>query len=72
MPGGPAQALSVRRLQTRGSALETAGVVQVTRDRIVVRFDKRSHNPLLREATMGNSGQAVSWLHNRPLFFEFP
>jgi len=53
-------------------AVETAGVVQVERDRIVVRFDKRSHNPLLREATLGNSGQAVPWLHNRPLFFEFP
>jgi hypothetical protein len=52
-------------------AVETAGVVQVERDRIVVRFDKRAHNPLLREATRGNNGRPVPWLHDRPLFFEF-
>jgi hypothetical protein len=52
--------------------VETAGVVQVERDRVVVRFDNRAHNPLLREATRGKGGQPVPWLHNRPLFFEFP
>lgn len=52
-------------------AVETAGVVQVERDRIVVRFDKRAHNPLLREATREKNGRPVPWLHDRPLFFEF-
>src|SRR5262249_22748527 len=30
--------------------VETSGSVEVERDRVVVRFDRRSHNPVLREA----------------------
>jgi hypothetical protein len=52
--------------------VETAGTVEVQRERIVVRFDKRSHNPLLREAVLGSSNHPVPWLQNRPLGFEFP
>jgi hypothetical protein len=50
--------------------VETAGVVEVRDDEIVVRFDKRSHNPILREAAI--NGQAVPWLQGRPIRFEFP
>ncbi len=52
--------------------VETAGTVEVQRERIVVRFDKRSHNPLLREAVLGSSNHPVPWLQNRPFGFEFP
>ena len=52
--------------------VETAGVVEVHPDRIVVQFDKRAHNPLLREAALGSSSHPVPWLDNRPVVFEFP
>ena len=31
------------------SFIETGGLVKTTADRIMVRFDRRSHNPILRE-----------------------
>jgi hypothetical protein len=52
--------------------VETAGVVEIRNEEIVVQFDKRSHNPILREAAIGGNGQTVPWLHGRPLRFEFP
>jgi hypothetical protein len=52
--------------------VETAGVVEVRSDRVVVQFDKRAHNPLLREAAIGSSTHPVPWLGNRPVVFEFP
>jgi len=52
--------------------VETAGVVEIRNDEIVVQFDKRSHNPILREAAIGGNGQTVPWLHGRPLRFDFP
>jgi hypothetical protein len=52
--------------------VETAGVVEIRKDEIVVRFDKRSHNPILREAAIGGKGQAVPWLQGRQLRFDFP
>jgi hypothetical protein len=52
--------------------VETAGVVEVQPEQIVVRFDKRAHNPLLREAAIGSRSHPVPWLQNRPLVFEFP
>jgi hypothetical protein len=52
--------------------VETAGMVEIQPGQIVVRFDKRAHNPLLREAAIGSSSHPVPWLQNRPLVFEFP
>ena len=52
--------------------VETAGLVEVQPERVVVRFDKRAHNPILREAAAASEHHPVPWLHNRPLAFEFP
>lgn len=52
--------------------VETAGVVAIQPDRILVRFDKRSHNPILREAALDNQAAPVPWLGNLPLTFEYP
>ena len=52
--------------------VETAGVVEVQAERIVVYFDKRSHNPVLREATLDAEGLPIPWLGNRPIAFEYP
>jgi hypothetical protein len=38
---------------------------------VVVRFDRRSHNPILREAALDRDRHPVPWLRGRPVHFEF-
>src|SRR5262249_14924365 len=45
--------------------VETAGLVEVHEDRVVVTLDRRSHNPILREAAIDREPIAVPWLQNR-------
>jgi hypothetical protein len=52
--------------------VETGGQLEVHADRIVVRFDKRAHNPILREATLDNACPPIPWLGNLPVAFEYP
>jgi hypothetical protein len=42
--------------------VETGGVVEIQPERIVVHFDKRCHNPILREAALDQLSQAIPWL----------
>jgi hypothetical protein len=51
--------------------VETAGVVEVQADRVLVRLDRRSHNPILREACLDRNPPLVPWLGNRPIYFSF-
>jgi hypothetical protein len=50
---------------------ETAGVVEVKEDRVVVRLDRRGHNPILRDARLDRDAAPVPWLGNRPVQFTF-
>jgi len=52
--------------------VETGGQVEVQTDRILVRFDKRSHNPILREAELDKSYPPIPWLGDRPVSFVYP
>jgi hypothetical protein len=52
--------------------VETAGQVEVEAERVVVRFARRSHNPILREAALDREAQPVPWLGNRPVCFVYP
>jgi hypothetical protein len=52
--------------------VETSGLVEVEEGRVVVRFDRRSHNPILREAALDREALPVPWLHNRPVTFAYP
>jgi hypothetical protein len=52
--------------------VETAGQVGVEAERVVVRFARRSHNPILREAAPDREAQPVPWLGNRPVCFVYP
>jgi hypothetical protein len=52
--------------------VETSGVVEVQAQRIVVHFDKRCHNPILREAALHQECPGIPWLQNRPVVFEYP
>lgn len=51
--------------------VETSGLVEVEGDRLVVRFDRRSHNPVLREAALDREARAVPWLQNRLITFAY-
>ena len=52
--------------------METAGLVEVEENRVVVRFDRRSHIPVLREAALDQDAFSVPWLQNRPVTFVYP
>ena len=52
--------------------VETGGQVEVQSDRIVVRFDKRSHNPILREAELDKGCPPIPWLGDRRVSFAYP
>jgi hypothetical protein len=49
--------------------VETGGLVEVKEDRVVVTLDRRSHNPLLREAALDRERTAVPWLRQLPVQF---
>lgn len=51
--------------------VDTAGQVTVTPERIVVHFDRRSHNPILREAALDRVCPPIPWLGNRQLIFAY-
>jgi hypothetical protein len=50
--------------------VETSGTVEIAANRrIVVTFDRRSHNPILREAALDDACPAIPWLSNHRLEF---
>jgi hypothetical protein len=51
--------------------VETGGIVPIQADRITVTFDRRSPNPILREAALDREPVAVPWLGDRPMAFAF-
>jgi hypothetical protein len=54
------------------TCVETAGVVDIQPERIVVHCDKRCHNPILREAALDQPSQAIPWLRHLPVVFQYP
>jgi hypothetical protein len=61
--------MSPKRLYRR--FVETGGVVEARPDCIHVCFDRRSHNPVLREAALDSEPRPIPWLGNRPVKFAF-
>ncbi len=52
--------------------VETAGAVEVQKGRrIVVYFDRRCHNPILREAALDKDCPPIPWPHNHRLEFVY-
>jgi hypothetical protein len=49
--------------------VETAGLVEVAADRVLVRFDRRSHNPILRAAALDREAPAIPWLQGHKITF---
>ena len=52
--------------------IETGGVVEIDTEQLIVHFDKRSHNPILREAVVDRDCPPIRWLGNLPLIFRYP
>jgi hypothetical protein len=52
--------------------VETGGTIEIRSDQIVVHFEKRCHNPLLREAALDRPATNVPWLGERLLCFSYP
>ena len=51
--------------------VETSGEVFIAEGRIVVRFDRRSHTPILREAALDREYPPVAWLNDLPISFAY-
>jgi hypothetical protein len=51
--------------------IETGGVVAVQADRVVVHLDRRSHNPILREAALDRDAPAIPWWQGRRIYFAY-
>jgi hypothetical protein len=52
--------------------VETGGAIAIDAERVVVHFDKRAHNPILREARLDWECPPIPWLGGRPIVFEYP
>lgn len=52
--------------------VETGGVVEVGDHQLTIHFDKRSHNPILREAVCDRDCPPIGWIGNLPLVFKYP
>lgn len=51
--------------------VQTAGRVDITADQVAVHFDRRAHNPILREAGLDRACPPIPWLGNRRLTFSY-
>jgi hypothetical protein len=51
--------------------VETGGTVRITEDHIHVHFDKRSHNPILRQAALDSQTTSIPWAGGKPLHFTY-
>lgn len=52
--------------------VETGGSVEVQAHRLVIHFDKRCHNPILREAALDRDCPPIPWLKGRRITFRYP
>lgn len=51
--------------------VETGGRVDIGPDRLHVQFDRRAHNPILREAALDRACPPIPWLPRRQLKFSY-
>jgi hypothetical protein len=51
--------------------VETAGSIEIQPKEIQVRFERRSHNPVIREANLDHASRPIPWIGNRRIKFAF-
>ena len=52
--------------------VNTPGRIEITQEEVVVYFEKRSHNPILKEAGFDKITPPVPWLNNIPVRLQLP
>jgi hypothetical protein len=52
--------------------VNTPGRIEITQEEVVVYFEKRPHNPILKEAGFDKITAPVPWLNNKPVRLQFP
>jgi len=52
--------------------VETGGTIETTAKKVIIHFDKRCHNPILREAALDQNLARIPWLGNKRIQFVFP
>jgi hypothetical protein len=52
--------------------VDAAGSVQIAENEVRVKFQKRAHNPILKEAALVGPTQPVPWLGGRPIVLDLP
>jgi hypothetical protein len=52
--------------------VDTGRQLAIQADRMVGHFDKRAHNPILREAALEKACPPMPWWHNLPRAFAYP
>src|SRR6202023_416808 len=52
--------------------VDTPGTIEITAKGVIVRLNKRSHNPVLKEAGLTQPTRAVPWLGGRGVHLECP
>jgi hypothetical protein len=50
---------------------QSATLLEIHADHVVAQFDRRAHNPILREAALERDHYPVPWLQGRTLVYEF-
>ncbi len=51
--------------------VETGGTILIQQDQITITLDRRSHNPILREAALDRDSVPIPWLGKRKLVFTY-
>jgi hypothetical protein len=51
--------------------IETGGTVRITEKHIHVHFEKRAHNPILRQAALDDKGGVIPWANGKTLRFTY-
>jgi hypothetical protein len=51
--------------------VETAGTLTIQNDRLIVTFDRGSHNPIQREASLDGDSLPIPWLGQRKIQFAY-
>jgi len=52
--------------------VQSSGKVVTNKDQIIVKFNRRAHNPFLRSAGYIGSQGKIPWMHDRSLILEYP
>jgi hypothetical protein len=51
--------------------IETGGHIEIKPSRLIVHFDRRAHNPILREANLDRDCAPIPWVGHRRITYNY-